>query len=240
MIDSYYKNIYEDREAFFKHSPYYLEQKIMRAITMGNEAAAIETLHLIATTERSRLAEDPLRSAKNSMICSCTSYARAAISAGIAPDIAFAKSDGYIQNLERFKEIKGVLDYEEVMLLGYVRLVQEYMKASYPPAIMLVMQYIESHLARKISLDEIAEHVHLHPNYLSSLFKAKLGISITQYTNLQRIKEASYYVAYTDYSIADIAELYQFCNQSYFISLFKKQLGQTPAQYKKSIQILRR
>ncbi len=90
------------------------------------------------------------------------------------------------------------------------------------------MQYINNNLTQDLSLANIAKHCFVHPNYLSGLFKKETGVSITDYINRKRIEESEYFVKYTDYDIADIANFYHFCNQGYYSTLFKKYMSISP------------
>ena len=85
---------------------------------------------------------------------------------------------------------------------------------------------------RQITLDETAEHVHLHPSYFSTLFKQSTGSSFKEYLNMVRIEESKRLLANTDFSIIDIAIAAGFEDQSYFSKVFKKYTGITPKQYR--------
>jgi len=235
MKDKYYEQVYLENEMLFKHTPYYLEQKLINNITSGNLNNALMDLREINKSDKAKLAEDPLRSAKNSIICSCTFFYRAAINSGISPEVAFADSDAFINELEKLNTTKEVLEFEETILRSCVKRVEDFLKVKYPPIIVFSMQYIDSNLTKKITLNDIAEYVHVHPNYLSSFFKKKTGTSLTEYINHQRLSEASYFVAHTGYEISDIASLYGYCNQGYFITKFQEFYGQTPQQFRKSL-----
>ena len=49
--------------------------------------------------------------------------------------------------------------------------------------------YIYEHFNTQITLEEVAEYVHLHPSYFSSLFKKSTGSSFKEYLNMVRIEE---------------------------------------------------
>ena len=44
-----------------------------------------------------------------------------------------------------------------------------------------IFQYIRMHLDQDIRRTDIAEAVHLNPNYISRLFKSIVGISLKEY-----------------------------------------------------------
>lgn len=233
--EEHYKNIYEEKMAERCRSPYYLECRLITNISNGNLGGALHNLKQSNEYPKSVLSDNKLRSAQNSMICSCTFFARATINAGLAPDIAFSMSDEFIRRIEKFTTIEETLSYEQHMLVEYVRKVQDVIKEKYPQIVILCKQYIDSHLNEDISLDHVAKKIHVNKNYLSNIFKKTTGETLTNYVNRQKIIEASYFIAYTDYEISDIAFLYKFCNQAYFTKLFKQYMGKTPREYKKAM-----
>jgi two-component system response regulator YesN len=231
-IDTFFKNVYKDREKMFAHPPFFLEKKVSNFICSGNLSGALETLKEINRLERAILSDNPLRSLKNSVICSCTFIARASIDAGISPDIAFSYSDAFIQQIEKLQSLEEVGQFEATILTNYIELVKNYLDEKYSHIVVNVMQYIDENLTIRLSLKDISMHVHVNPHYLSTLFKKETGQTITDYIAEHRVRESSYFVAYTDYEISDIANLYQFCNQSYYITIFKKHLSKTPSEYR--------
>jgi YesN/AraC family two-component response regulator len=96
------------------------------------------------------------------------------------------------------------------------------------------MTYIMNHLSEKLTLHVIAENVYVHPNYLSALFKKEVGITLFQYILKRRIEESTYFLKYSNESIADIAAFYQFCNQSYYIKIFNTYMHTSPHAYRQS------
>jgi len=183
---------------------------------------------------RATLAKDPLRSMKDSIICSCAFFTRAVIEAGVFPDIAFTYSDTFIQQIEKMDSLAEVSRYERNILAEFIKLTKENASAKYSRVILSAMQYINDNLTLKLSLSDIAKHAYVHPNYLSSIFKKEVGCSLTDYIARRRIEESTYFVAYTDFEIADIANFYHFCNQSYYITTFKRFLSVSPNEYRNS------
>lgn len=93
-------------------------------------------------------------------------------------------------------------------------------------------EYIFNHLGEKITVSSLAEICGLTPNYLSSLFKQLSGKTITDYILEQRIQVAKRLLLDEKNSIVEIAVFLGFSSQSYFISCFRKQTGETPRRWK--------
>ena len=233
-IKEYFQNTYKNREKLFTHPPFFLEKKIVNQIKIGNLDGALSTLDEINLLSRATLAKDPLRSMKDSIICSCAFFTRAVIEAGVFPDIAFTYSDTFIQQIEKMDSLAEVSRYERNILAEFIKLTKENASAKYSRVILSAMQYINDNLTLKLSLSDIAKHAYVHPNYLSSIFKKEVGCSLTDYIARRRIEESTYFVAYTDFEIADIANFYHFCNQSYYITTFKRFLSVSPNEYRNS------
>lgn len=95
-----------------------------------------------------------------------------------------------------------------------------------------VFAYISKNYASPITLEDVANHVHLNSAYFSTIFKQSSGSSFKEYLNMVRIEESKRLLSNTDYSIIDIAIATGFEDQSYFSKVFKKYTGLTPKQYR--------
>lgn len=234
FIQEYFQNTYKNREKMFTHPPFFLEKKIVNQIKICDMDGAMNTLREINLLNRAVLAKDPLRSLKNSIICSCAFFTRAVIDAGVFPDIAFTYSDTFIQQIEKMDSQTEVRNYEQEMLRQLIELTREKNSSKYSHPVFSALQYINNNLTQNLSLEEIAKHAYIHPNYLSSIFKKEVGCPMTDFIARRRIEESTYFVAYTDYEIADIASFYHFCNQSYYCTIFKRFLSVSPNEYRNS------
>ena len=92
--------------------------------------------------------------------------------------------------------------------------------------------YISKNYSKNLTLEEVANDVHLNPAYFSTVFKQSCGSSFKEYLNMVRIEESKRLLANTDYSVIDIAIAVGFEDQSYFSKVFKKYTGLTPKQYR--------
>jgi AraC-like DNA-binding protein len=225
----YYDSIYAGRSSMFRHTPYALEERLVGAVIRGDEAGALNTLREIGRSgEKAVLAQDPLRSAKNSIIGTIAFLARASIQAGLDPEQVFALSDIITRQTEELRSRKEALASEEKILLRFIGLVKTRSGQGYSRPVRRTLNYIESRLDRRLYLADMAAAIRINPNYLSGLFKKETGKSLTEFITMRKIQESAYFVRHTDYSIADIAALYSFSGQSYFIRCFKTVTGRTP------------
>lgn len=84
-----------------------------------------------------------------------------------------------------------------------------------------------------ISLNECAEILNYHPNYLSKVLKQDKGITFTEMIAQEKLVQAKYMLLTTEYSIAEISEKLQYTNVQNFIRFFKKHVEVTPAAFRK-------
>ncbi len=93
--------------------------------------------------------------------------------------------------------------------------------------------YIEDHFSEFISLEDIAEQVHLNSVYFSYLFKKKQGINFSEYLINYRIEKAKKMLKETSDNISVIAGQVGYKDSKHFSKLFKKIVGLRPIEYRK-------
>ncbi|MFD2614806.1 response regulator [Paenibacillus gansuensis] len=95
-----------------------------------------------------------------------------------------------------------------------------------------VQRFIEEQLSKDVSLQTIAEHVFLHPVYLSKVYKLETGESLSDYIFRVRMEKAAYLLIHSDLKIYEITAQLGYQNPQYFIKMFRKQYGTTPQEYR--------
>lgn len=232
IIDHFMEIRLKNRENEYLHPSFLLEQQLLGAITNGDDTKAIAILNSINKDQRPKLANEPLRSLKNSLICSCTLFTRAIIQGGVQPETAFNLSDTYILEIERVENKKDVEVLEYDMVVHFIQVLKEAEALPYSKIVNRAVTYIHDHILQDLSLETIAENCYVSPSYLSHLFKKEVGDSIVTFINKKRIKESKYFLLHTTTAISDISLLFHFCNQSYYSSLFKKYTNLTPKEFR--------
>jgi YesN/AraC family two-component response regulator len=204
----------------------------MDCIIRCDQNGAQEVLEQINSLERAKLASEPIRSLKNSLICSCTLFTRAIINGGILPEDAFSLSDVMIRQIEKidsFESLK-VLEYE--MVTCFIDTLKSADRLEYNHVVNRAITYIHQEILHDLSLENIANFAGVHPGYLSKIFKESVGMIIPEYINRKKIEDSKYFLLHTTSRLSDIAQMFGYCNQSYYTALFKKYTGMTPGQYK--------
>ena len=95
-------------------------------------------------------------------------------------------------------------------------------------------KYIENHISEEISMDDIAQNVHLNPDYLTRIFKKEVGVSISRYIIYRKMDIAKRMLLETDESIGEIALKVGYYNYSSFNRIFTKFVNMSPQQFKNS------
>jgi two-component system response regulator YesN len=94
--------------------------------------------------------------------------------------------------------------------------------------------FIDQHLCEEFSREDIANHVHLNPVYVSRLYKKETGYSLTDYILEKRMERAQKYLVETSYKVTSIMEMIGYQSFSHFTQMFKKVYKMTPQEYRKS------
>lgn len=97
-----------------------------------------------------------------------------------------------------------------------------------------VVNYINAHFDEDIQLSKLAKRYNFELTHFSKSFKRKIGVNYVDYVSNLRVNAAKKYLADTDMSIEEIAERVGYRDVNYFRELFKKNVGKTPSEYKKS------
>lgn len=96
------------------------------------------------------------------------------------------------------------------------------------------IQYIRENYAKKITVNQIADHLHFSKGYLSHTFKSVTGYSLIEFLNLVRCQNARLLLL-ENYSVSQAALSSGFTEFSYFTRVFKKTMGILPSDASKEI-----
>lgn len=95
------------------------------------------------------------------------------------------------------------------------------------------LRYIWKHYGEKITVEELAEELHLSSGYFSRIFKKQVGMSIMKYINQYRIQKAENLLKTTKMKIYEVADAVGISDYIYFSQVFRNLTGKSPSDYRK-------
>ncbi len=98
--------------------------------------------------------------------------------------------------------------------------------------IKLMMEYIQTNYAERLTLDEIAEAAGISARECTRCFNRCLGMTPIQYVTRYRLRTAAEQLLHTGDSILSISEACGFSSAGYFSRTFLEYLGCTPREYR--------
>lgn len=147
------------------------------------------------------------------------------------PALTYAEQIGNVSGEQAITEYVGLFNLLMSRILPKLRL--KPIIASDHSTLHSVLEYCAANYTDEISLDSVAEELHLSRCYISHLFGEKLDIGFNDYINMLRVRQASYYLQNSDKKLADISEEAGFGSIRTFNRAFLKIMGETPGQYAK-------
>ncbi len=94
--------------------------------------------------------------------------------------------------------------------------------------------YIQSHLSDDLSLQAVSSAIFISKCHLCEIFSNVTGRTFGDYVKNQRLKRAQFLLRTTQRTVEDISQACGYQTAAYFSTVFKKELGQSPMQYRRS------
>ena len=109
--------------------------------------------------------------------------------------------------------------------------VQKQSQAERP--IRFAREYVETHYAEKITLEDVAGILKLNSSYFSTLFKKETDCNFLEYITQVRIEKAKSLLVSTNDTMAGIAEKVGYTDARYFSQCFERVAGLKPSVYRR-------
>lgn len=215
---------------------YAMEGELMKAVTNGDTESALKIKNIMGGYKPARRYKDPIRDGRNSLIIYNTLLRKAAERGGVNPVYLDALSTQIAKRVETINNDHEMDRFMIEMLRKYCMLVQNYSLRGYSPVIQKVVNHINLYMTEELSLKCLSEEYSVNASYLSTLFKREMKMTLTDYINQQRIREAVTLLNSTNMQIQDIASKCGIYDVNYFRKLFKKITGMTPTEYARQIR----
>lgn len=92
-------------------------------------------------------------------------------------------------------------------------------------------EYLEINYKNNITLDDIAKHVNISPQYFSKLIKKSTGYNFVDWLSMIRVRKAKELFINKGFTIKEVCYLVGYKDPNYFSRIFKKRTGMTPSEY---------
>lgn len=96
-----------------------------------------------------------------------------------------------------------------------------------------ILAYLQEHYTEKLSLKEVADHVHISPGECCRFFKKNMSCTIFDYLIDYRLDKSTDLLLHSDASVSQIAFETGFGSSSYYIEKFRKKTGMTPGEFRR-------
>ncbi|TYP78954.1 AraC family transcriptional regulator [Paenibacillus methanolicus] len=93
------------------------------------------------------------------------------------------------------------------------------------------LEFIETNLPNKITLEQLARHSHLSKFHLHRLLRHALGMPVMDYVRARKITASLETLFSQRYTVLEVGVMYGFEHEQSYIRAFKKQLGLTPGEF---------
>jgi two-component system response regulator YesN len=161
--------------------------------------------------------------------------------------LSYLNKTGLADRLSRFTSVYELTHFDagksRAALLAYFESVagflfdqqHEHRETRANQAVAIARDYILRNISKDLSLVTLADKVYLNPSYFSALFKARVGMNVSQFIRQERLRLAKQYLAESKYRINRISAMLGFSAPAYFTRFFKAEMRMSPQEYRDGI-----
>lgn len=215
---------------------YKVEKNLLNAVEKGSKEEALKFKNSFQFAAVHRIPNNPLRAYKNLTFSFNTLLRIASERGGVSPIYIHNLSDKFAILIENLSSMAQLEALQINMISEYCDLVNKYSTAGYSKVIRKAIDYINLNFDNPISLSLIADNIDINSSHLSRQFKKETNMTVTEFINKRRIKEAMFLIEQNNNSITEIALMVGYENHNYFCKVFKQMTSLTPKDYLKKAQ----
>lgn len=221
-----------EKKQYLFSQPLDLEKKLLLNIKVGSIE---ETLHLIDSIfvhlKKSGLNRCKLFIMELLVMINKTFY-----ELGLEMEQLWGESFVPMTELHQYKTMNEIKDWLKTVCRDANLLISEQRTSSTKQQVEQAKQYIREHYAdSSISLSSICKYLHVSVSYFSLIFKKETGETFVEFLTKFRLEKAKQLLRGTDYKTYEIAEMAGYSDPQYFSTVFKKQVGVSPTEYRSAV-----
>ena len=215
---------------------YAVENALFEAIRRGDISEATYQQNLFMGFTLDQRISDPLQDARYMLVAVNTNFRKAIEKAAVHPLYIDAISGRFAAEIAATQSQEEISALIPQMIRHYCLLVQQHSLARYSEQVRNCINYIDFHYMEPLNLEALATRFVINKNYLSSRFHREVGMTVTDYINKIRIQRASDMLRKENLTMQEIADQCGFSDANYFARTFRKITGQSPGEYRKTVQ----
>ncbi len=223
------------QEEEYSHISIEDEFSFYREIQRGNLEVLKGSMSIETTDGMGVLSQSPLQNQKYHLIILIAMITRFCIEGGLEPEQSYTMSDMYIRKIDVCLDSKELGEIKKAAIADFTLAMHQIRNSSgLSYHVKCAADYVGSHLNQPLKAKEVADKLHLHPDYLSHLFYKEMGIRLSAYIIRKKCETASYMLLNSTVSCTEISAFLGFSSASHFAGCFKKEYGMTPSAYRRS------
>lgn len=211
---------------------YEVEEKMLDAITCGNQDKASRYYTLFKTYRITPRTDNALVNRKNLMIIFNTLCRKSVQKGHVHPVYIDDLSTRFAVRINQARSMSELDAIDNEMVHKYCLLVRNHSMKNYSQIIQRCITYTDFHYAEPLTLAFFADMCHVTKSYLSALFKKETGGNLTDYIHSVRIRHSLLLLNSTTLPVHVVAAGCGFTDVNYFIKIFKRIHGVSPKQYR--------
>ena len=185
---------------------YEAEGKMLDAIRRGDISEATYYQNIFMGYRLDQRIDDPVRNAKDMVIAASTAMRKAVQQAEVHPLYIDSLSGQLLREIEEAENEVQVGALVPRMIRNYCLLVQTYSRERFSGVVRDVLNFVDFHYMEPLSLESLSGKYAVNKNYLSTRFHKEVGMTVTDYINLTRVRRSLKLLSGTNLSMPEIAE----------------------------------
>ncbi|MGE4282364.1 MAG: PocR ligand-binding domain-containing protein [Clostridia bacterium] len=228
-----YINTMGGSDSALQNYPLKKEEELLSLISLGDKIGSQKILNEL-TNHIFISCEGKLEIVKARVLELIVLLSRAALQGGADVEQIFGLNYRYMNQIHRFRTIEELMQWLSNIMTRFTDSVFNLADVKHVDVIFKAIDFVKHNYMKKISLEDVAGHVHLSASYFSKTFKEEMRCNFNTYLNQVRIEMSKKLLADNSLSLLDVSNLVGFEDLSYFSKVFKKIAGVTPGKFRES------
>ncbi len=207
------------------------EQTLLALVRAGDKKGARGELNRMLGALFSHTAD--IRLIKAHMIEMMGHLVRTAVENNPCMSPLIEKNHGWMGKIIEAPDFEPLSNYIAEALEEFLDNVYLQSRSGTNETVARILSFLNDHFDQEVTLAMIAEHAGLSTFRVAHLVKEVTGNTIKQHIRRLRIQRATELLTKTKQSCTEVAYAVGYCDQSYFIKQFKRQMGTTPSRYRR-------